>query len=56
MERDEIRSKELAKLGVELLRFSDHEILTNINGVCEVIQDTLRKKTELPHLSPLPQG
>jgi len=56
MERDEIRSRELAKLGVELLRFSDHEILTNINGVCELIQNTLRKKTEPPHLSPLPQG
>ncbi len=26
-ERDEVRARELSKLGVELLRFSDHEIL-----------------------------
>jgi very-short-patch-repair endonuclease len=55
-ERDEIRTKELAKLGIELLRFNDYEILTNIDGVCEVIQKTLRKKTVPPHLSPLPHG
>jgi len=55
-ERDEVRTKELAKLGIELLRFNDYEILTNIDGVCEVIQKILRKKTVPPHLSPLPHG
>jgi very-short-patch-repair endonuclease len=54
--RDEIRAKELSKFGIELLRFSDYEILTNIDGVCEVIQKTLRKKKVPPHLSPLPHG
>jgi very-short-patch-repair endonuclease len=55
-ERDEVRARELSKLGVELLRFSDHEILTNINGVYEVIQGSLRRKTAPPHLGPLPHG
>ena len=54
--RDEIRAKELSRLGIELLRFSDHEILTNIEGVCEVIQKTLREKRLSPHLDPLPHG
>ncbi len=53
-EKDEIRAKELSRSGVELLRFSDHEILTNFEGVSEVIEKTLRKKrdTPLPQSSP----
>ncbi len=47
-EQDETRARELFKNGVELLRFSDHEILTNIDGVCEVIQKILRKKRDTP--------
>ena len=47
-EKDETRAGELFKGGVELLRFSDHEILTNIKGVCEVIEKTLRKKRDTP--------
>ena len=56
VERDEIRRIELSKIGVHLLRFGDHEILTNIGGVCEAIEETLKKKIEPPHLSPLPHG
>ncbi len=54
--KDEVRAKELSKLGVEILRFNDNEILGNINEVCEVIQKALRRKTEPPHLGPLPHG
>lgn len=54
VERDEVRKRELSRIGVDLLRFSDHEILTNISGVSEVIQETLNKKayTPSPHSSP----
>lgn len=45
--QDDIRTKELAKLGIKILRFSDRDILKNIEGVCEAIT---------PHLNPLPRG
>ena len=47
-EKDQTRARELFKSGVELLRFSDHEILTNIEGVWEVIEKSLRKKRDTP--------
>ncbi len=43
-EKDEVRAKELSILGIEILRFSDHEILNNIEGVFEIIQKNLRRK------------
>jgi very-short-patch-repair endonuclease len=43
-QRDESRTRELSKLGVEILRFSDLEILNNIKGVSEVIWHTLETK------------
>jgi len=56
-QRDEIRTKELSKLGVKILRFSDRDILNNIDGVFEVIQETLtNKRGNPPHLNPLPTG
>ena len=42
--RDKLRTEELSKLGVEILRFSDHDILTNIEGVFEVIQKAIEMK------------
>lgn len=48
VERDEIRKRELSKIGVDLLRFGDHEIMTNISGVSEAIQETLNKKANTP--------
>jgi adenine-specific DNA-methyltransferase len=42
--RDELRTQELNKLGVEILRFSDHDILTNIDAVFEVIQEAIEMK------------
>ena len=56
-QRDEFRAKELSILGVQILRFSDREILTNIEGVCEVIQRAIEdKEANPPHLNPLPSG
>lgn len=56
-QRDELRTKELNRLGVEIIRFSDREILTNFDGVYEIIQKTIEnKKDNSPHLNPLPKG
>ncbi len=52
-ERDELRTMELSRVGVEILRFSDNEILTNLEGVCEVIQRVIEKKRAN---SPSPQS
>lgn len=37
LEKDAKRDKFLNDLGLEILRFSDREVFTNINGVLEVI-------------------
>jgi len=45
----------LNKVGVEIIRFNNREILTNINGVCKVVQEMIerkRKKTPSPQSSP----
>jgi very-short-patch-repair endonuclease len=56
-ERDEIRKRELYLSGVLILRFSDREILNNIEGVCETIMKTVEKiHSTPPHLNPLPKG
>lgn len=56
-QRDELRTSELSQLGVQILRFSDREILKNIEGVCEIIEKTvLKKRGNPPHLEPLPIG
>ena len=55
--RDELRTRELSRLGVEILRFNDGEILNNIEGVYEIVQETIeKKKSSPPHLNPLPCG
>ncbi len=43
-ESDELRTEELSRMGVEIIRFNDNEILTNIEGVFEVIQRVIEKK------------
>ena len=55
-QRDELRTRELNKLGVEIVRFSDREILTNVEGVYEIIMKTIEKRGNPPHLNPLPEG
>ena len=55
--QDEARTKELSKFGVKIIRFSDLEILENIEGVCELIYETIEDiKINAPHLNPLPRG
>ncbi len=57
-QRDKLRTKELSILGIEILRFNNLEILNNIEGVCEVIEQTIEdKKMNLPLTSILsPKG
>jgi very-short-patch-repair endonuclease len=53
--QDDLRTRELNKLGIAIIRFSDHEILTNSEGVFEVIQKAIAKKrcsAPSPHPSP----
>ncbi len=51
-QRDELRTYELNKKGIEIIRFSDKEILTNIKEVFEVIYNAVKKRKET--LSPSP--
>jgi len=52
--RDELRTITLNNLGVEVIRFSDWEILNNIGGVYEVIQKSIEKRRK--KFSPSPQS
>lgn len=55
--RDELRTRELNQLGVDIVRFSDREILTNIEGVHKTIEKVIEKRRGIPpHLNPLPSG
>lgn len=40
-QQDELRTKELTKIDVRILRFNNIDILNNIEGVCEAIEKTL---------------
>jgi len=53
-QQDNRRRIELSRIGVRILRFSDTDILKNIEGVWETIQQELRKRKSPPHLNPLP--
>ncbi|MFC1577267.1 endonuclease domain-containing protein [Candidatus Omnitrophota bacterium] len=54
---DELRIRVLTEYGVKIVRFSDLDILKNIEGVCERIQDAIEnRKDNSPHLNPLPKG
>jgi very-short-patch-repair endonuclease len=56
-QRDKLRTRDLNKLGVEILRFSDRQILTNIEGVYETIKNTIdEKESNPPHLGSSPLG
>ncbi|MBI4488448.1 MAG: endonuclease domain-containing protein [Deltaproteobacteria bacterium] len=50
VERDQRRTAYLAERGYRVLRFWDHEVLTNIEAVMEQIAETIRN----PHPCPLP--
>ena len=49
--------EELSKLGVQILRFNNREVIENIEGVFELILKTIKnKRIDPPHLNPLPSG
>ena len=55
--RDEIRAKTLSKYEIKILRFSDLDILNNIEGVCEVIEKAIEGNGPLTSfLSPEGRG
>ena len=47
-EQDGSRTRELAKDGVKIVRFSDLDILNNIAGVYEIIQGAIEKRKAVP--------
>ncbi len=56
-QKDQVRTEELFRLGVRILRFSDRDILNNIEGVCEIIKKSITgEEVNPPHLTPLPRG
>jgi very-short-patch-repair endonuclease len=46
--RDDLRAKELSNLGVQILRFGDRDILNNLEGVYDVIQEAIQGKKAAP--------
>ncbi|MFC1576937.1 endonuclease domain-containing protein [Candidatus Omnitrophota bacterium] len=54
---DELRTRELNRYEVKIVRFSDLDILKNIEGVYERIHEIIEnRKNNSPHLNPLPVG
>jgi len=53
--RDRVRSAWLESEGYRVLRFWNHEVLMNMEGVLGVIAQAL-KEWEAPHPGPLPSG
>ncbi len=54
--KDEVRTKELSKLGIEFIRFSDIDILNNMEGVCEEIVKVAENRKSSPSPLSSPQG
>lgn len=54
--KDQIRTEELSKFGIKILRLSDCEVLNNMEGIAEVIQQEIEKLMTPPHLNPLSRG
>lgn len=52
---DNERTQKLSELGITVLRFSNRDILNNMEGVYDVINKAIESRTP-PHLNPLPQG
>ena len=44
MQKDEIRQKALEEAGFTVIRFTDNEVLTNIQGVYNYLEDWIEKK------------
>ena len=54
-ERDVNRTVELENFGIEVIRFSNSEIIGNIRKVAEKIDEEVKKRIH-PHPSPPPRG
>ncbi|BBL70539.1 endonuclease domain-containing protein [Methylogaea oryzae] len=54
LEKDQHRTQYLETLGYRVLRFWNHEVLTNLEAVLEVIH--LATANHPPHPNPLPKG
>lgn len=54
LEYDAVRTEFLESNGIKVLRFWNHEALTNIDGVIDVIQQNIEQKSQShnPNLSP----
>ena len=46
--KDKIRTKELKKLSIHILRLIDADILKNTDKVCELIEQTIEQIKETP--------
>jgi very-short-patch-repair endonuclease len=56
-ERDAERTKALEAFGYLVIRFWNHDVMQNIDGVLEEILSTLNRQTpDPPHPTPLPCG
>ena len=45
---DQVRTAELEKLGISVLRFSNADVMQNFEGVCQCIEQQLTKKIGSP--------
>jgi very-short-patch-repair endonuclease len=55
--RDAARTKELEAFGYLVVRFWNHDVMRNIDGVLEAILSTLNQRLpDPPHPAPLPYG
>jgi len=46
IQRDERKQAALEAAGFTVLRFSDHEVLTNMKGVIEFLEDWIQKREQ----------
>ncbi len=55
IELDQIKQRELEQVGFAVLRFTDDEVLTDINGVYEVISEWINQ-SGIPPPNPRQRG
>ena len=53
---DELRCRDLLALGIEVVRFWNEEVRTNLDGVLEIILRKAESRATTPHLNPFPKG
>ena len=45
-ERDNVRTAELAKLGIHVVRIFNEDVIRNFNGVCEMIDNIISERLD----------